>query len=91
MTKQTALNHINKKLHALPVYSDSIPLDEMFAAVKAEGGLVVDEAGEAWSGILCGASGHCVLAIAGIGRQAALYVGWYKMGSGRYEITSYVS
>lgn len=89
--KQKALNHINKALHALPVYQDGIDLESIFHCVQAEGGLPVDEAGESWSGFLCGESGHCVIHVEGIGRNVGLYVGWYKMPSGRYEVTSYVS
>ena len=94
MTKTTFLSHINKNISKICAgYHEAIPLDEIFAAVKEEGGLVVDEAGEPWSGILCGAEGHCVLHVNTEFRNAVgLYIGWYKMEhTGRYEVTSYVS
>jgi hypothetical protein len=92
MNKQTTLNHINKSLSELPVYNSTIPLDDIFQIVKDNGGLVVDESGEEWSGFLCGESGRAVMAVTGIGgKSVGLYVGWYKMESGRYEVTTYVS
>ncbi len=49
-TKQTTMNRINKELHSLPVYVDSIPLDSMFQAIKNHGLLAVDESGDEWTG-----------------------------------------
>ena len=70
-------------------YFPSIPLSEIFQIIKNHGGLVIDESGQEWSGFLCGSSGHCVFDVNGI-KTSGLNLTWYKMESGRYEITVYL-
>lgn len=85
---------INKALAALGNYHDSIPLQQIFDALKAHNVIVVDEAGEPWSGLLCGRDSHTTFDLQLDGapvKNAALFLSWYKMPSGRYEITVYLS
>jgi len=90
-TKQTTLRRINKDLgNEIPTYNLEIPLGEIFSIVEAHDGKVVDEAGEAWSGLLCGASGQANMEIKHPDHKNMwLRLSWYKMDSGRYEIVVY--
>jgi hypothetical protein len=92
-TKQTTLNRINKAFtNRIPTYNIEIPLDTIFAIVAEHGGMVVDEAGEAWSGFLCGAQGQATLTVNHPDhKNIFLHVSWYKMESGRYETIVYVN
>lgn len=83
---------IQKALTALTknTYFNSIPLDEIFDIIEVEGGTVVDESGEPWSGFLCGDNSQATFKVEGIGR-CRLTMTWYKMQSGRWEIVAYVS
>jgi hypothetical protein len=86
---QTLKNHINKALAPLNSgYHDIIPLFHIFEVVK-EAGEVVQEDGTPWSGFLCGEQGRCTFDIEGV--KFHLFLSWYQMPSGRYEITTYVS
>jgi hypothetical protein len=89
MNTQTTKNRINKELHALPIYFSEIPLDVIFYIVRDHAGQVVQEDGTPWSGLLCGDEGNTRFAIEG--RKFFLYLSWYKMNSGNYEIVAYVS
>ena len=89
MTNETRKRHINKQLHALPLYSLEIPLQEIFNIVEKKSGMVVQEDGTPWDGFLCGEDGTASFEIAGY--KFALRVMWHKMDSGNYEITAYVS
>ena len=80
-------------------YYDAIPLQEIFDILKNTGDiLVIQEDGTAWDGILAGADAHASFDIvkkddAGVYRLISncnLQLSWYRMGSGRYEITTYV-
>jgi hypothetical protein len=87
---QTLKNRANKELSAVNTcYHIAIPLDLIFLIVSRHIGAVVQEDGSPWSGILCGDEGRAVFAIAD--SKISLYLSWYKMSSGRYEIVSYVS
>lgn len=85
-------NALSKEISriAKPTYFWSIPLDEMFAAVRNFGGLVVDEAGEEWSGFFCGEQGSATLKITGIKTVHGLVISWYKMPSGKLEVIAYI-
>lgn len=92
-TKQTTLNRINKAFgNEIQTYNDDIPLDTIFAIVARYGGTVVDEAGDPWSGFLCGVQGQATMAVNHPDhKNIFLTVTWYKMESGRYETVVYVS
>ena len=72
-------------------YFTAIPLADIFNAVKVNGGLVVDEAGNEWSGLLCGHEGSATFPITGIKSLHNLYLSWYQMPSGIYEVIAYAS
>jgi len=88
MTKAQTLSKINKALSALDTYYPSIPLDKVFEAVENQGGSVVDEDGSKWSGFLIGDDSHCTFETT---LKIFIYLSWYKMGSGNYEIVCYAS
>lgn len=90
-TKRTVRNRINRELgKSIDTYHEEIPLDEIFDIVKSHGHTVVDKAGDEWSGILCGEIGQMNARIIGQ-YEYYLHLSWYKMQSGRWEITVYVS
>jgi hypothetical protein len=63
-TKQTIFNRINRDLgKEIPTYNIEIPLDAIFEIVERHDGVVVDEAGDVWSGFLLGAKGRANLEI----------------------------
>jgi hypothetical protein len=89
-TNQTTKNRINRELYPLSTsYHLAIPLDIIFGIVEKHVGMVVQEDGTRWSGLLCGDEGRANFAIAN--SRLVLYLGWYQMPSGVYEITLYVS
>jgi hypothetical protein len=71
-------------------YYNEIPLDQIFKAISENGGQAVQEDGTAWSGFLCGESSCTTISVTGIYKVHFLYLGWYRMGSGRYEINAYL-
>ena len=88
-------NKINRALEPVlaPIYFTQIPLEAIFDTIKKHGYVVVDEAGEPWTGFICGREGRATFDIVsqnGIASKYALQLSWYKMESGRYEVTSYV-
>jgi|WetSurSiteA1Bulk_404760.scaffolds.fasta_scaffold09720_2 hypothetical protein len=86
---QTAKNQINKDFSKLGTYHPEIPLFHIFEIVRAYAGEVVQEDGTPWSGFLCGENGNCTFDIANV--KFHLFLSWYTMPSGNYEITVYVS
>ena len=85
----TESRKVNKQLVALPTYHASIPLSTIFQICKNFDLDVVDEDGTPWSGVLCGDSGHALFKIACV--RNVVVLDWYKMPSGNYEITCYIS
>ena len=87
----TQKNNVNKQLYALGKnYFPSIPLDLIFKIVEI--GLeskIVDEDGTPWSGLLLGDNSHTTFNIRN--KRYVLYLSWYKMQSGNYEIVAYIS
>ena len=90
MRKQTITSRINNNLSKIATYCAEVPLDEIFAAVEAEGCQVVDEAGDLWQGFVCGRQGRANLDVTGA-TNTYLQIQWYQMPSGNYEINCYVS
>jgi len=72
----------------------SVPLDEMFEVCRAVGLEAVDEAQEPWSGLLCGREGRASIALLSLDFgevvEEHLQVSWYRLESGRFEVTAYV-
>jgi len=86
---------INREIGKLlkPIYFNQIPLGDLDDIIRKHGFLIVDEEGNPWSGFLCGRDGTALFDIVSLAGQMAKYklvLQWYKMPSGRYEITSYV-
>jgi hypothetical protein len=89
-SNQTTKNRINREIYPLTThYYLAIPLDIIFSIVEKHAGMVIQEDGTKWSGILCGENGSGRFAIKN--SKLILYLGWYQMPSGNYEITAYVS
>jgi hypothetical protein len=72
-------------------YYSQIPLDKIFELIKENGGLPVQEDGTEWSGFLCGHSSFTEIRVKGVAKVKWLHLAWYKLQSGRYEITAYVN
>jgi hypothetical protein len=70
-------------------YHDGIPLGAMFDVCRKAGLEPVCEDGTPWSGFLCGREGRAVIELKDC--RKALTICWYKMPSGRYEVTPYVA
>ena len=93
----TRKNRTGKKLAALVVnkYFTEVPLDKIFEIIKStmsdETGEIyaIDESGEAWEGFLCGTDGRASIALKNC--KLYLFIGWYKMPSGRFEVNAYIS
>jgi hypothetical protein len=87
----TQKNNVNKQLNALGKnYFPSIPLNLIFSIVEI--GLeseIIDEDGTPWSGFLLGDSSNTTFNIRD--KKYVLYLSWYKMPSGNYEIVAYLS
>ncbi len=96
---QKTRNAINRDVRSLlaPTYFDAIPLEEIFNTVKAHGFVPLQEDGEEWEGFLCGGSKETVQVYFDLGNEnglidnAALALSYFKMGSGRWEVISYIS
>jgi hypothetical protein len=90
-TKRT----INHKLYDLTynTYFDSIPLDKITTIFAESTVDIVDEAGNKWEGLLLGRNSHTTFALKEINKvlKFVLYLSWYRMPSGRYEIVAYLS
>ncbi len=84
---RTALRRANDNLHRVlkPTYFRSIPLDTIYNAVESAGLTINPEEREC---ILVGrqSRAHWSLTYRGIPVRPALWVSWYKMESGRYEV-----
>jgi hypothetical protein len=83
----THLTHLGKKYHA------EIPLNLIFNHVKAHGLTPVQEDGTPWEGFLVGSSGRVYINLQMDGQilNRLLVLDWYKMPSGKFEVTSYIS
>ncbi len=82
------LYHINREYHR------SIPIIDIDNILMDYGYWLVQEDGSRWSGFLLGSEGTVHIDIAnekGVVANTMLYLQWYKMSSGKYEITCYVS
>ena len=89
MSKQAILNKVNKKLIALiqNKYFDSIPLKEI-AAILNEFGIKTDQL----DGLYCGREGRVNIRLEENNDDYFhLVLTWYKMGSGRFEVVTYLN
>jgi hypothetical protein len=90
-TANTRKNRVNKFLNILGKhYFTEIPLDKIFAFVETGfESKIIDEDGTPWSGLLLGDNSRTTFKIENI--KYTLFLSWYKMPSGNYEIVAYVS
>lgn len=94
---QKTRTKINTEIYAITKgYHRSIPLNGMFEVLTNNGLIPISEDGSEWSGFLCGESGradigfkcaNCNLEIS----NSMLVLSWYRMPSGNYEVTAYIS
>lgn len=92
---------LNNVIHGITLgYRNSVPLDLIDDALRSKGYRLIQEDDTDWSGILCGADGHCWIAMAqanadGSWRErvnnSGLALSWHKMPSGRWETVAYLS
>ena len=105
---RSAKNRINKVINRVTKgFLESIPLGTIFAAMKNEGLIAVQEDGTMWDGMLvggaeCGTEGArdqvatFTLAMrtddgGHVKASAGLYLSWCKMSSGKYDVVCYLS
>lgn len=93
--KASARSKANKELYQkTKVYHKDIPIEDIFATLKSHGITVVDEANEEWQGMLLGrdSSAHFNISIEGQRvTNCMLFMSWYRMPSGNWEINCYLS
>ncbi len=95
---------MNREIHTLlkPTYFDSIPLEGIDEILRRHGLALVQEDHTLWAGMLCGDSGQALFDVGvyhdGMGprdildaTKFVLALSWYRMGSGRWEVISYIS
>jgi hypothetical protein len=87
-------NMLNHFLHELgKKYHDGIPLQEIRFMLNLNNIKILDEDGAEWYGMILGEQGHATWQLGqnGAATNKYLFMSWYKMPSGRYEIVAYVS
>lgn len=74
-------------------YFNSIPINDLMEICKKQGVIVVDEAGDPWTGIITGSNSRDKFDLmqGDTKLNNVLVLTWYKMQSGRFEIVSYIS
>jgi len=82
MSKRSILRKVNSALAALGrVYHQGLPLSDI-DAILAPFDLKMQD------GIYCGDTGECAECV---GNNVFMRMQWYRMPSGRFEVTAYVS
>lgn len=76
-------------------YWNHIPLGDIFEELNNGGLQAIDDDGEPWEGILCGHDGRAFFPLKDIKTNKIIKSGlvliWYRMPSGRFELTIYFS
>ena len=98
------IKKINSELRKFNDYFDEIPLNEISEVLNSFGIKLLQEDGTEFSGILCGNNSYTTIEIGKdiieeldnliiyeIIKNTFLYISWYKMSSGRYEIVTYLT
>ena len=97
LPRQTVLRKLNKSLgEILPVNAtfESVPMEEIMQAVRDNNAMIMQEDGAEWAGILIGRDSSATFEVKHPDFAKLFYMRltWYKReGSGRYEITCYIS
>ena len=92
---------INNRLLGLPIYSQSIPLSDIFDILECFGYVPIMEDRTLWQGIICGENGRMQLQLAFCDADTfgydvlttidnSIIITWYRMQSGNWEVMSYV-
>jgi hypothetical protein len=81
-TERKMRSHVSRKLQALPIYHDGLPLTEFDNILASEGFSELEGA------IYCGRDGQSHVQV---GSKTWFTFTWHKMESGRYEVVAYVS
>lgn len=72
-----------------------IPIDDIDKVLRDHGLKLIQEDGTDWSGIFCGISGNCIIAVAdldGVKINSVLALQWYKEhDQSTFEINCYLS
>ena len=94
-------NKVNKELHRLGTYHNSIPLGAISEIINSYGYVIIQEDLTAWDGFLLGrdsftsfnlAENECINGVyPNVVKNCTLQLSWYKFDTGRYEIVCYVS
>lgn len=72
-------------------YHPSIPVQQMLSKLPS-GVAAVAEDGEPWEGLLCGREGTALIDLQIASRAfKTLVVNWYRMNSGKFEVTAYLA
>ena len=96
-SRESVRRKMNKGINEILVPNltfESVPVDEIWQAVRQAGALVVQEDGTEWGGILVGNDSDANFEVvhSSFKKSFYLHLAWYKReGSGRYEIVCYVS
>jgi len=69
-------------------YFTEIPLTEMKEILSRNNIKLLQEDNTEWEGFVCGREGNTLIKT---NIKANLYLSWYQMASGRYEVTTYLS
>ena len=94
MTKAQVAKKINKELHEFNInYYGAIPLEDIFDILDKYEYVPIQEDGTPWEGFLLGEDSYAIFECVHLGdlKPLFLYLSWYKMPSGRYEIVTYIS
>lgn len=92
---------INGDLHDISNwYHTQLPIDKIFGVLEKRGIVVLQEDNTKFSGFFLGENAQTYFPVAPIGsennefytpfKNSVLTLGWYKMPSGKYEITTYI-
>jgi len=81
-TERKMRTRVNRKLQALPIYHDGLPLTQIDDILASEGFSALESA------IYCGRTGQSHEQVQS---NTWFTFTWYKMESGRYEVVAYVS
>lgn len=94
--KANAKRRVNRQFNETinNTYHPAVPMNKICKILKDSDITLLQEDGTPWSGFLCGTKGTDNFEIAneeGLITNCWLFLSWYKMSSGNYEVITYVS
>ena len=98
-SKRRVSNHLNDEINAFlspngkTEYFGHVPISDIFDIVDSEGMTPIDEDGSRWQGMLVGEEGRTTIELQDVDDAFSLnlHIQWYKMESGKFEVTAYVN